>query len=152
MLQMQLTMREAINTAMDEEIGRDERVFLMGVEVGQYEGIYKVSFYCGHHGKVWILNILVFQMVSDREGFYHPFFTQSMPSCYSDWTGRELDAMSGTWSQMLCGWYGSAVSQYQRLTNDDKYLQWFRRRVWCEVQRYENIMHVLWQCWKYGGF
>jgi len=29
--------------AMDEEIARDERVFLMGEEVAQYDGAYKVS-------------------------------------------------------------------------------------------------------------
>ena len=28
--------------AMDEEIARDERVFLMGEEVAQYDGAYKV--------------------------------------------------------------------------------------------------------------
>ena len=28
--------------AMDEEIKRDERVFLMGEEVAQYDGAYKV--------------------------------------------------------------------------------------------------------------
>jgi pyruvate dehydrogenase E1 component beta subunit len=39
----QLTVRDAINTAMSEEIERDENVFLMGEEVGQYNGAYKVS-------------------------------------------------------------------------------------------------------------
>lgn len=29
--------------AMDEEIARDERVFLMGEEVAQYDGAYKVG-------------------------------------------------------------------------------------------------------------
>ncbi|XP_062522308.1 pyruvate dehydrogenase E1 component subunit beta, mitochondrial-like isoform X2 [Corticium candelabrum] len=38
-----MTVRDAINTAMDEEIERDERVFLMGEEVAQYDGAYKVS-------------------------------------------------------------------------------------------------------------
>jgi pyruvate dehydrogenase E1 component beta subunit len=35
--------REALNQAMDEEMARDERVFLMGEEVAQYNGAYKVS-------------------------------------------------------------------------------------------------------------
>jgi len=35
--------REALNMAMDEEITRDERVFLMGEEVAQYDGAYKVN-------------------------------------------------------------------------------------------------------------
>jgi pyruvate dehydrogenase E1 component beta subunit len=36
-------MREALNQAMSEEMERDENVFLMGEEVGYYNGAYKVS-------------------------------------------------------------------------------------------------------------
>ena len=35
--------REALNQAIREEMDRDERVFLMGEEVGYYQGAYKVS-------------------------------------------------------------------------------------------------------------
>ena len=35
--------RDALNAAIDEEIERDERVFLMGEEVAQYDGAYKVN-------------------------------------------------------------------------------------------------------------
>ena len=35
--------REALREAMLEEMERDERVFLMGEEVGHYQGAYKVS-------------------------------------------------------------------------------------------------------------
>jgi len=38
-----ITMREALNQAMREEMERDEAVFLMGEEVGHYQGAYKVS-------------------------------------------------------------------------------------------------------------
>jgi len=38
-----ITYREALNRALDEEMARDGRVFLMGEEVGEYEGAYKVS-------------------------------------------------------------------------------------------------------------
>jgi pyruvate dehydrogenase E1 component beta subunit len=38
-----LTWREALNEAMTEEMERDDRVFLMGEEVGHYQGAYKVS-------------------------------------------------------------------------------------------------------------
>lgn len=38
-----MTCRDAINSAMSEEIERDPKVFLMGEEVGQYNGAYKVS-------------------------------------------------------------------------------------------------------------
>ena len=33
-----LTMREALNQALSEEMERDERVFLMGEEVAEYQG------------------------------------------------------------------------------------------------------------------
>lgn len=38
-----MSYREAVRAAMDEEMTRDERVFLMGEEVAQYNGAYKVS-------------------------------------------------------------------------------------------------------------
>lgn len=38
-----ITYREALNQAMREEMRRDERVVLMGEEVGFYQGAYKVS-------------------------------------------------------------------------------------------------------------
>ncbi|WP_455479814.1 pyruvate dehydrogenase complex E1 component subunit beta [Bartonella sp. B23] len=38
-----MTVREALNQAMVEEMRRDEMVFLMGEEVAQYQGAYKVS-------------------------------------------------------------------------------------------------------------
>lgn len=39
----ELRYREALREAMFEEMERDERVFLMGEEVGHYQGAYKVS-------------------------------------------------------------------------------------------------------------
>jgi pyruvate dehydrogenase E1 component beta subunit len=38
-----ITVREALRLAMDEEMARDENVILMGEEVAQYDGAYKVS-------------------------------------------------------------------------------------------------------------
>ncbi|MBS27509.1 MAG: pyruvate dehydrogenase complex E1 component subunit beta [Alphaproteobacteria bacterium] len=40
---VELTVREALRDAMAEEMRRDETVFLMGEEVAQYQGAYKVS-------------------------------------------------------------------------------------------------------------
>ncbi|MGH0123629.1 UNVERIFIED_CONTAM: hypothetical protein FKN15_012769 [Acipenser sinensis] len=40
---IQVTVRDALTQAMDEELERDERVFLLGEEVAQYDGAYKVS-------------------------------------------------------------------------------------------------------------
>ena len=49
-----LTVRDALNAAMDEEIERDPRVFLMGEEVAMYDGAYKVrpAFSSGSSGQV----------------------------------------------------------------------------------------------------
>jgi pyruvate dehydrogenase E1 component beta subunit len=38
-----VTYREALNRALREEMERDDRVFLIGEEVGEYDGAYKVS-------------------------------------------------------------------------------------------------------------
>jgi len=38
-----MTYREALNTALREEMRRDPRVFILGEEVGVYEGAYKVT-------------------------------------------------------------------------------------------------------------
>ncbi len=38
-----ITMREALNQAMSEEMARDQTVFLLGEEVGAYQGAYKVT-------------------------------------------------------------------------------------------------------------
>ncbi len=39
----ELSYREALNRAMDEEMARDPKVFILGEEVGEYDGAYKVS-------------------------------------------------------------------------------------------------------------
>eukprot|EP00467_Chlorarachnion_reptans_P019879 CAMPEP_0114514482 /NCGR_PEP_ID=MMETSP0109-20121206/16179_1 /TAXON_ID=29199 /ORGANISM="Chlorarachnion reptans, Strain CCCM449" /LENGTH=354 /DNA_ID=CAMNT_0001694529 /DNA_START=69 /DNA_END=1133 /DNA_ORIENTATION=- len=39
----EITVREALNSAMEEEMKRDDKVFLMGEEVAQYDGAYKIS-------------------------------------------------------------------------------------------------------------
>ncbi|MEX0638623.1 MAG: alpha-ketoacid dehydrogenase subunit beta, partial [Burkholderiales bacterium] len=38
-----ITYREALRQALDEALGADERVFLMGEDVGKYGGTYAVS-------------------------------------------------------------------------------------------------------------
>ncbi|XP_021908963.1 pyruvate dehydrogenase E1 component subunit beta-1, mitochondrial isoform X2 [Carica papaya] len=38
-----LTVREALNSALDEEMSADSKVFLMGEEVGEYQGAYKIT-------------------------------------------------------------------------------------------------------------
>ena len=38
----QMTVRDALNSALDEELARDENVFILGEEVAQYDGAYKV--------------------------------------------------------------------------------------------------------------
>ena len=43
-----MTVRDALNTAMEEEMLRDENVFVMGEEVARYNGAYKVCIVFGH--------------------------------------------------------------------------------------------------------
>src|ERR1700682_1729966 len=38
-----MTMRDALNLALREELARDQSVFLMGEEVAEYQGAYKVT-------------------------------------------------------------------------------------------------------------
>ena len=37
-----MTVRDALNSALAEEMRKDEKVFVMGEEVGEYQGAYKV--------------------------------------------------------------------------------------------------------------
>lgn len=39
----ELTVREALNSALDEEMAADEKVFIIGEEVGEYQGAYKIT-------------------------------------------------------------------------------------------------------------
>jgi hypothetical protein len=38
-----MTVRDALNAAIDEELARDDKVILIGEEVAKYDGAYKVS-------------------------------------------------------------------------------------------------------------
>ncbi|XP_022872188.1 pyruvate dehydrogenase E1 component subunit beta, mitochondrial-like [Olea europaea var. sylvestris] len=38
-----MTARDALNSALDEEMSADPRVFLMDEEVGEYQGAYKIT-------------------------------------------------------------------------------------------------------------
>lgn len=40
---LQLTVRDALNSAIREEMQKDENVFIMGEEVAQYQGAYKIT-------------------------------------------------------------------------------------------------------------
>lgn len=53
----QMTVRDALNSALDEEMERDEKVFILGEEVAQYDGAYKASF---KFKKVYNLKIYFF--------------------------------------------------------------------------------------------
>ena len=39
----EMTVRDALNSALDEELGRDPTVYIMGEEVGDYQGAYKIT-------------------------------------------------------------------------------------------------------------
>lgn len=48
-----LTVRDALNAAIDEEMERDEKVFILGEEVAQYDGAYKVILRRISHHPEW---------------------------------------------------------------------------------------------------
>lgn len=41
--QQEMTVRDALNSALDEEMQRDKDVFILGEEVGEYQGAYKIT-------------------------------------------------------------------------------------------------------------
>jgi pyruvate dehydrogenase E1 component beta subunit len=43
MAHQKISMRDALRQALDEEMARDDRVFIMGEEVAEYQGAYKVT-------------------------------------------------------------------------------------------------------------
>ena len=43
MASQKVAVRDALNMAMDEELARDSNCFVMGEEVAQYDGAYKVT-------------------------------------------------------------------------------------------------------------
>lgn len=43
MATIDMTVRDALNAGMDEEMERDEKVFILGEEVAQYQGAYKIT-------------------------------------------------------------------------------------------------------------
>lgn len=45
LIDFQMYVRDALNSAMDEEMQKDEKVFLLGEEVAQYDGAYKVCYF-----------------------------------------------------------------------------------------------------------
>lgn len=53
-----MTVRDALNAAMEEEMIRDETVFIMGEEVARYNGAYKVLF------KIRIASCMFLQSIS----------------------------------------------------------------------------------------
>jgi pyruvate dehydrogenase E1 component beta subunit len=49
-----MAVRDALNSAMDEEMERDENVFLIGEEIAQYQGAYKVRNECVIYGFICV--------------------------------------------------------------------------------------------------
>ena len=49
-----MEVREALNAAMDEELANDDRVFIIGEEVAEYDGAYKV---CSGYNMMWVWSV-----------------------------------------------------------------------------------------------
>lgn len=61
-----VTVRDALNQAIDEEMERDEKVFVMGEEVAQYDGAYKVTRYCSAPQLIHGLTYLFYPLQADE--------------------------------------------------------------------------------------
>ena len=59
-----MTVREALNAAMEEEMLRDENVYVIGEEVARYNGAYKVR---AIHMQ-WILCVYLTSRFAGHEG------------------------------------------------------------------------------------
>lgn len=81
-----LAVRDALNQAIDEEMERDERVFILGEEVAQYDGAYKVSLMWSSQDPVLVLYQIPNEIIVMQSEFFiidwyqHVTFTQS---CHS---------------------------------------------------------------------
>ena len=73
MYSMQMTVRDALNMAMDEELKRDEKVFLLGEEVAEYDGAYKVlNCLCDQNNiSLPVLGFYIWHMKSEQSAFCH---------------------------------------------------------------------------------
>lgn len=60
------TVREALTTAMEEEMLRDETVFVMGEEVARYNGAYKVCL--RRLVDLWLLTVQITKGLLDKFG------------------------------------------------------------------------------------
>ena len=74
-----MTVREALNTAMEEEMLRDESVFIMGEEVARYNGAYKVHTLVNFHQDFRLIN----NIRSGHQGFTRQI-RREKSSGYSD--------------------------------------------------------------------
>ena len=57
-----ITYRQAVNDALAEELTRDENVIILGEEVAEYDGAYKVT-----EGLLGKLDALVFELLNVLE-------------------------------------------------------------------------------------
>lgn len=53
-----VSVRDALNMAMDEELIRDDKVFIIGEEVAEYDGAYKVTCLPCNMQPTWMVIIL----------------------------------------------------------------------------------------------
>jgi len=63
-----MTVRDALNSAIDEEMSADPKVFVMGEEVGQYQGAYKVRIIWPDGNRYFPVKFLLFWPWSDAGG------------------------------------------------------------------------------------
>ncbi len=106
---LQLTVRDALNQALDEEIERDSRVFLMGEEVAQYDGAYKVNIQSRHNEYNFELILkdhpvshknVFSQHAQGRSLWWQVQFHRNMPPVENMWSFK-TGGLSWQWSLMI---------------------------------------------------
>lgn len=68
MATIDMPVREALNQAIDEEMERDDAVYIMGEEVAQYQGAYKVT----KGENIVFLEITIFNELFNELSTPHP--------------------------------------------------------------------------------
>ncbi len=77
-----MTVRDALNSALDEELARDDKVFLIGEEVAKYDGAYKVSrgLY-SKYGETRIIDTPITEVCTQNNFYFRSFFVIYYESC-----------------------------------------------------------------------
>ncbi|KAG7278237.1 hypothetical protein CRUP_012733, partial [Coryphaenoides rupestris] len=104
---VQVNVRDALNQAMDEELERDDRVFLLGEEVAQYDGAYKAGLrpICEFMTFNFSMQAIDQVINSAAKTNYMSAGLQSVPIVFRGPNGASA-GVAAQHSQCFAAWYG----------------------------------------------